>query len=81
MFAIGVVLERHVDFKPLQRDTGLRAAKLLQRGTSPVEYGWGGWLGRYQAALRKAAAELAQQPELVDQTFKPRQGRDRSVER
>ena len=57
------------------------AAKLLQGGTAPVVYGWGGWLGRYQAALQKAAAELAQQPELVDQTFKPRQGRDRSVER
>jgi len=54
------------------------APKLLQGGTALVDYGWGGWLGRYQAALRKAAEELAQQPGLLDQGLKPRQRRDRS---
>jgi len=57
------------------------AAKLLQGGIALVDYGWGGWLGRYQAALRKAAAELSQQTDLVDQVLKPRPRRDRSVER
>ena len=34
------------------------ARRLMQSGTTPVEEGWGGWLGRYQSALRKAAIEL-----------------------
>ena len=34
------------------------ARRLMQSGTAPVEDGWGGWLGRYQSALRKAALEL-----------------------
>jgi hypothetical protein len=32
--------------------------RLMQSGTALVEDGWGGWLGRYQSALRKAAIEL-----------------------
>jgi type IV secretory pathway VirD2 relaxase len=31
------------------------AQALTRRGVIPVEDGWGGWLGRYQAALRRAA--------------------------
>jgi hypothetical protein len=34
------------------------ARRLMQSGTAPVEDGWGGWLGRYQSALRKTAVEL-----------------------
>jgi hypothetical protein len=31
------------------------AQRLMQSGMSPVEDGWNGWLGRYQAALRRTA--------------------------
>ena len=55
--------------------------QLLQRGISPVEYGWGGWLGRYEAALRKVATDLAQQPGPLDQTLKPHQKPGRSLGR
>ena len=34
---------------------------LARRGAIPVDQGWGGWLGRYQRAVRRAANEL--QPE------------------
>ncbi len=41
---------------------------LTKRGVVPVEDGWGGWLGRYQAALRKIALDridLGEQPRVV----------------
>ncbi len=38
------------------------AKKLLDQGIMPVEDGWGGWLGRYQAALVKSTSEIMQQP-------------------
>lgn len=41
---------------PGQLDATARA--LIKRGILPVEDGWGGWLGRYQSALRHAAMEL-----------------------
>lgn len=31
---------------------------LIKRGILPAEDGWGGWLGRYQTALHRAAMEL-----------------------
>jgi hypothetical protein len=34
------------------------ASRLIDRGILPSEDGWGGWLGRYQKALLKAAMEL-----------------------
>jgi hypothetical protein len=34
------------------------ARRLMESGMAPVEDGWGGWLGRYQSALRKAALEF-----------------------
>jgi type IV secretory pathway VirD2 relaxase len=37
---------------------GATARNLIKRGIIPTEDGWGGWLGRYQAALRRAAVEL-----------------------
>ena len=39
------------------------AKSLIKRGINPEEDGWGGWLGRYQAALRKAALELGREQE------------------
>lgn len=39
------------------------AKKLVDQGVMPTEDGWGGWLGRYQAALVKSASEIAQEPE------------------
>ena len=47
------------------------ARRLLQSGTAPVEDGWGGWLGRYQSALRKAAIDL-------EDVRKPSRERDHS---
>ena len=40
------------------RHFGEEARKLLKRGIMPTEGGWGGWLGRYQAALCKTAREI-----------------------
>ena len=40
------------------RQLPLDAKEILRRGVLPTEDGWGGWLGRYQAALRRAAMEL-----------------------
>jgi hypothetical protein len=34
---------------------GETARGLLRRGIMPTEEGWGGWLGRYKAALESAA--------------------------
>ncbi len=34
------------------------ARALIKRGILPTEDGWGGWLGRYQSALRRAVREL-----------------------
>ena len=36
---------------------GRTARDLLMRGIIPNEEGWGGWLGRYQAEVRRAASE------------------------
>ena len=33
------------------------AQTLIKRGVFPDEDGWGGWLGRYQAALKRAALD------------------------
>jgi hypothetical protein len=57
------------------------AAQLLQRGTSRAECGWGGWLGRYQAALHEAAAERAREIDPLEETMKPQRVRDRSLGR
>jgi len=47
------------------------ARRLMESGMAPVEDGWGGWLGRYQSALRKAAIE-------IEDVRKPRHGLDHS---
>ncbi len=51
-----------------QRHLADTAQKLIKRGVIPTEDGWGGWLGRYQAALRETALRLElehEQPELT----------------
>ena len=39
------------------------AKKLLNQGIMPAEDGWGGWLGRYQAALVKTAIAICRREE------------------
>ena len=58
------------------------ATQLLKRGIVPKEDGWGGWLGRYQAALRKAATEVTQRQQRESQHNNNRsRQRDRSLGR
>jgi len=47
-----------------------------KRGSIPTEDGWGGWLGRYQTALREVTSEMEER-KLGDQTG----NRDRSQDR
>jgi type IV secretory pathway VirD2 relaxase len=55
-----------------------RAESMVKQGILPLEDGWGGWLGRYQKALRQAAMQL----EYPDQTQESRQrGRHRPFSR
>jgi type IV secretory pathway VirD2 relaxase len=41
-----------------QRHLGEKVYELLNRGIVPTEDGWGGWLGKYQAALCKTIREI-----------------------
>jgi type IV secretory pathway VirD2 relaxase len=55
-------LEDLGDSEKVLKDRALlseNARALLKRGIAPTEDGWGGWLGRYQAALTNAAREIA----------------------
>jgi hypothetical protein len=40
-----------------RRHLGERAKAFVSHGIVPPEDGWGGWLGRYQAAMRRTAIE------------------------
>src|SRR3979411_2190473 len=40
-----------------RRHLGERARAFLVHGIVPPEDGWGGWLGRYQAAVKRTATE------------------------
>ncbi len=62
------------------RHLGKAARELLKRGIMPTEDGWGGWLGRYQAALCKTAREIEERKERNLARARRRQ-RDRSVGR
>jgi type IV secretory pathway VirD2 relaxase len=53
---------------------GESARGLLRRGTMPGEDGWGGWLGRYQAALANVARETSHNKEVK---LAKSRGRDR----
>ena len=45
-----------------------KAQGQLRRGVVPDEDGWGGWLGRYQIALKQAATEIEHPPQARDRT-------------
>jgi len=51
------------------------ARALLKRGAMPMEDGWGGWLGKYQAALASTAKEIVHNRERLPS---PERRRDRS---
>ncbi len=53
---------------------GENARALLKRGIIPTEDGWGGWLGRYQATLARAAGEITERSQ-------PSRGRHRDLSR
>jgi hypothetical protein len=53
------------------------ARALLKRGAIPTEDGWGGWLGKYQAALASTAKEICRNCERLPSPS-PERGRDRS---
>ena len=56
---------------------GEAARECIRRGVAPSEEGWGGWLGRYQAALCKTVREMMERKE--KEAIRARQrGRDRS---
>jgi hypothetical protein len=52
----------------------------IQNGTTQIDGGWGGWLGRYQEALRKAA-DLTRQLDRLGQTLELHRKRGRTLER
>jgi len=54
------------------------ARELLKRGATPNEDGWGGWLGRYQAALRGAVLETAERDNRENLMRDQSRRRDRS---
>jgi Protein of unknown function (DUF3363) len=56
---------------------GEDARVLVKRGIIPTEDGWGGWLGRYQAALANLANEIVQNRER-QRTISRGSKRDRS---
>lgn len=54
------------DAEKLLKNTGhlsATARELVKLGTGPTEDGWGGWLGRYQAALCKTTLEIEERRE------------------
>ena len=64
--------------KVLNDERLLEEARLRQilGELAAIEDGWGGWLGRYQAALRRAAIPI-QQRDLHGHTREPDRGRSR----
>jgi type IV secretory pathway VirD2 relaxase len=46
----------------------LAARALIERGIMPGEDGWGGWLGQYQAALRRTALAELDRASLTEKT-------------
>jgi type IV secretory pathway VirD2 relaxase len=57
------------------------AEKLIARGVVPVEEGWGGWLGQYQAAVREATLALDVKRLQIPQPKDRSRQRDRSLGR
>jgi hypothetical protein len=57
-----IQIEDFGDAERLLRDSdqlNAVAGRLLKRGIIPAEDGWGGWLGRFQSALRETALQLS----------------------
>jgi type IV secretory pathway VirD2 relaxase len=54
-----------------------QAQQFLKRGILPREDGWGGWLGRYQGALKQAAVGIEYPKSRADQDRKRDRLRDR----
>jgi len=54
------------------------AQQLQKRGIIPIEDGWSGWLGKYQAALHEAAARVEGKEREVTKPKERRRDRDRS---
>ena len=61
--------------KVLNDDRLLEESRL--RLQAPIENGWGGWLGRYEAALRRAAVTPMHQRDLHGLAREPDRGRGR----
>jgi type IV secretory pathway VirD2 relaxase len=59
------------------RFLGDAARECIKHGLAPIEEGWGGWLGRYQAALCKTVREIAERRAQEPIRVRER-GRDRS---
>jgi len=59
---------------------GEAARELFKRGITPTEDGWGGWLGRYQTALREITSEMEERKKGDQTGIQPRR-RDRSPDR
>jgi hypothetical protein len=57
------------------------AQRLINRGIIPTEDGWGGWLGRYQAALRETALRLEQERDHAELARQHKRQRDRDRSR
>lgn len=54
-----------------------KAQQLLKNGVLPAEDGWGGWLGRYQSALKQAATDVQFSEKRRDEDRKREHSRDR----
>ncbi len=54
------------------------ARKLINRGIIPIEDGWGGWLGKYQAALHEAAMQVESKEREIAKPKERGRDRDRS---
>jgi hypothetical protein len=63
--------------KVLNDERLLEETRLRLQGLAPVEDGWGGWLGRYRAAVRRAAATPIHQRDLPGRAREPDRGRGR----
>jgi len=56
--------------------------QMIKGGIVPEEGGWGGWLGKYQATLRKTAVQIMQENQQARERQRQRQRhRDRSFGR
>jgi type IV secretory pathway VirD2 relaxase len=54
-----------------------KAQQLLKNGILPAEDGWGGWLGRYQSALKQAAVDVQFPEKAHDEDRSRSRSRDR----